>query len=210
MPDVYISRTKNINKFDANVLEQRHTHNPLVAYSYQPDSIHFETQDPGEKIILFLRQHPLTNLPWILVAIVMALAPMLLSFFPLLSFLPANLITAALLLWYLLVVAVVLEGFLYWFFNVYIVTDERIIDFDFYNLIYKEISEAKIDKIQDVTYKVGGVVRTLFNYGDVLIQTAGTIPNFDFAAVPNPSEVVRILQALRTEEEQEAIEGRVR
>ena len=52
-------------------------------------------------------------------------------------------------------------------FNVYIVTDERIIDIDFYNLIYKEVSDANIDKIQDVTYKMGGVVRTLFNYGDV-------------------------------------------
>lgn len=201
MPDIYVSKKQKT---------EGQAHNPLSAYCYKPESTFFETQDPEEKIILLLRQHPITNLPWILVAVLMAIAPSILNYFPLLSFLPANLIVVALLLWYLLTVAVVIQGFLFWFFNVYIVTDERIVDFDFYNLIYKEISEAKIDKIQDVTYKVGGVVRTVFNYGDVLIQTAGTIPNFDFEAVPNPSEVVRILQALRTEEEQEVIEGRVR
>ena len=103
-----------------------------------------------------------------------------------------------------------MESFLTWFFNVYIVTDERIIDIDFYNLIYKEVSDANIDKIQDVTYKMGGVIRTLFNYGDVMVQTASEVPNFEFLAVPKPDKVAKVLQDLRIEEQQEAIEGRVR
>ena len=70
--------------------------------------------------------------------------------------------------------------------------------------------DANIDKIQDVTYKMGGVIRTLFNYGDVMIQTASEVPNFDFLAVPYPDKVAKVLQDLRTEEQQEAIEGRVR
>ena len=106
--------------------------------------------------------------------------------------------------------AYILESFLTWFFNVYIVTDERIIDIDFYNLIYKEVSDANIDKIQDVTYKMGGVIRTLFNYGDVLIQTASEVPNFDFLAVPKPDMIARVLQDLRMEEQQELVEGRIR
>ena len=97
-----------------------------------------------------------------------------------------------------------------WYFNVNIVTDERIIDIDFYHLIYKDVTEAKIDKVQDVNYKTVGVLRTIFNMGDVLIQTASEIPNIDFTAIPKPDKVVKVLQDLRTEEEQEAIEGRVR
>jgi hypothetical protein len=57
---------------------------------------------------------------------------------------------------------------------------------------------------------MGGVVRTIFNYGDVLIQTASEVPNFEFLAVPKPDQVVKVLQDLRIEEQQEAIEGRVR
>ena len=138
------------------------------------------------------------------------MAPSILSVFPILDFLPANFQLVSVLGWYLITTAFVLESFLTWFFNVYLVTDERIIDIDFYNLIYKEVSDANIDKIQDVTYKMGGVVRTLFNYGDVLIQTASEVPNFEFLAVPMPDKVARVLQDLRIEEEQEKLEGRVR
>ena len=42
------------------------------------------------------------------------------------------------LVWYLISIAYFIESFLTWFFNVYFVTDERIIDVDFYNLIYKK------------------------------------------------------------------------
>lgn len=217
MPELYTSKPeKNIAQKDLNVRDparhrmRGHTHNPLAAYSYCPDKVRFETQDTEEKIILFLRRHPITNLPWILLTIILSFAPLVLSSFPLLSFLPANFQFVALLFWYLIVVAYVLESALTWFFNVYIVTDERIVDVDFLNLIYREITETKIDKIQDITHNIGGVVRTVFNYGDVLIQTAGTAQNIEFEAVPEPAEVTRIIQELRIEEEQEVIEGRVR
>jgi hypothetical protein len=78
------------------------------------------------------------------------------------------------MLWYLLVTAVVLGGFLRWYFDVFVVTDERIIDIDFNNLIYKNITSTKIDNIEDVTYNVSGAIQSLFNFGQVLIQTAGT------------------------------------
>lgn len=204
MPEIYTSETKKQHRLPG------HTHNPLAAYCFEPDNVTFESQEDGEKVVLFLRQHPIVNLPWIALAIILSLAPSVLSVFPLISFLPANFQLIALLFWYLIVAAFVLESALSWFFNIFIVTDERIIDVDFLNLIYREITEAKTDKIQDVTHSVGGVVRTVFNYGDVMIQTAGTSQNLEFERVPNPALVARIIQALRNQEEQEAIEGRVR
>ena len=116
----------------------------------------------------------------------------------------------AVIIWYLLTTIIIFERFLTWYFNVNIITDERIIDIDFNNLIYKEISDAKIDKVQDITYKMGGAIRTLFHYGDVYIQTAGTEPNFEFLAVPKPEQVVKILNQLREEEEKEFLDGRVK
>lgn len=215
MADVYIAqneklKTKSEKPKGSVHSAPGHTHNPLAAYCYKPDGVFFETQEQQEKVVLLLRQHPITNIPWILIAIALFLAPNFLGQFPLISFLPERFQTAAILLWYLIVLAYVFEKALAWFFNVYILTDERIIDVDFYDLIYRAVSDAKTSKVQDVTYKVGGVIGTLFNFGDVFIQTAGTLPNFDFLKVPNPEEVARILQELQTEEEVEALEGRVR
>ncbi|MCK4588457.1 PH domain-containing protein, partial [Candidatus Woesebacteria bacterium] len=187
-----------------------HSHSPLAAYCYFPDKVDFETRERKEKIVLLLRRHPITNVAWILIAILMIFAPLTLSFFPILSFLPSNFQFIAVLVWYLITTAFVLESFLTWFFNVNIITDERIVDIDFHNLIYKEVSDCKIDNIQDVTYKMGGVVRTIFNYGDIYIQTAAEVPAFEFLAVPKPSKVARVLQDLIIEEEKEKLEGRVR
>jgi uncharacterized membrane protein YdbT with pleckstrin-like domain len=223
MPDVFVAKKKSKKKTASRVkklskgkllvdkkLLREVSHNPLSAFCYRPKKVKFETQEPEEKIILLLRKHPITNVKWILTAALMMLAPLTLQTFPLLDFLPSNYQFVAIMGWYLITLAFVLESFLTWFFNVNIVTDERIIDIDFYNLIYKEVSDANIDKIQDVTYKMGGVVRTIFNYGDVIIQTASEMPNFDFLAVPKPDKVASILQELRIEEEVEKLEGRVR
>lgn len=158
---------------------------------------------------MLLRRHPITNLRWIFLAILMSLAPLLLASFPIIDFLPSNFRFVAILGWYMITLAFVFESFLSWFFNVNIVTDERIVDIDFVNLIYKEISDADIDKIQDVTVKVGGVAQTMFNYGDVYIQTASEKPRFEFLSVPKPEDVAKILQELRIEEKQEELEGRV-
>lgn len=211
MPDVFVSHKKEhpIKKVLYKDLPSQ-VHNPLSSIVYCPENMKFETMDNDEKVILFLRKHWITNLGWLLMAVLLFSSPSLVSLTSILDSIPPNFKFVFFLIWYLISIAYVLESFLTWFFNVYIVTDERIIDIDFYNLIYKEISDASIDKIQDVTLKMGGVVRVLFNYGDVFVQTASEVPNFEFLAVPYPDRVVKILQDLRIEEQQEAIEGRVR
>ena len=187
-----------------------HSHNPLSAYCYFPDNVEFIAKDSQEKVVLFLRRHPITNVPWIVVTVIMLFAPGVLSFFPIISFLPENFQLIAVIMWYLLTVAYAFESFLDWFFSVFIITDERIFDVDFLNLVYREISEANIDQIQDVTVIMGSVIRTMFNYGDVIIQTASEVPRIEFEAVPKPDLVAKVLRELRVEEEQEKIEGRVR
>jgi hypothetical protein len=187
-----------------------HSHNPVAAFNYYPDHAKFIAADAQEKIILILRRHPITNLKWILVALVMVMAPFMASFLPQINLLPAGYQLVGMMIWYLITMAFVIEEFLSWYFNVDIVTDERVFDVDFVNLIYREITDANIDQIQDVTVQVGGVIRTMFDYGNVLIQTAAEIPQIEFMAVPKPDIVAQILRELRVQEEIEKLEGRVR
>ena len=214
MPDVFNSKPKEAT---GHVLKKSlykdlptSGFNPLSSIMFCPENLKFETMDSEEKVVLFLRKHWITDIPWMLMTVIMFLVPALTSGLSLFSSVPQNFMFLFMLVWYLISIAYFIESFLTWFFNVYIVTDERIIDIDFFNLIYKEVSDANIDKIQDVTYKMGGVIRTLFNYGDVMVQTASEVPNFEFIAVPKPDKVAKVLQDLRIEEQQEAIEGRVR
>ena len=187
-----------------------HTHNPLSAYCLYPDGVSFFNEDPEEKIILLLRRHPMTNLSWITLVFLMIIAPAFFTIFPPFELLPSRFQIIITLIWYLVTASFALEGFLKWFFHVNIITDERIIEVDFLSLFYREMTDANIDQIQDVTPKVGGAIRTFFNFGDVDVQTAAAIPQITFEAVPEPDKVVKVLRELRIQEEVEHLEGRIR
>ncbi len=216
MPDVYTADEpkKKYKKMGHRALAKGdfpgHTNNPLAAFSFLPEKVNFVAADSKEKVVLLLRKHPITNLPWIITAILMAMAPILVSSLSVFEGIPLNIRLIASLFWYLITIAFILEEFLAWFFNVYLITDERVFDVDFVNLIYREITDANIDQIQDVTTRVGGVLPTVLNYGDVVIQTAAEIPQLEFTAVPRPDTVAQVLRELRVQEEIEKLEGRVR
>lgn len=172
--------------------------------------VHFETQEPEEEILMILRAHWITNLPWIFLVSALLWAPLLLRYFPLLLSFPSRFQLVFVVVWYLVWLMYIFEKFLSWFFNLTIITDERIVDVDFLNLTTKRVSDADIDKIQDVSFTHTGAVGTIFNFGDVLVQTAAEVPEFVFEKIPQPAQVANILQRLRTEEKIEALEGRIR
>ena len=184
-----------------------------------PKNLAVEVQDPNEEILLLTRRHILTNLGWVAVVIAMLLAPLLFGYFPMVELLPDRFQIMTVVLWYLVTLAITLEGFFNWYFDVFIVTDERIIDVDFKNLIYKNITTAKIDRIEDVTHSVSGAIPSFFNFGNVMIQTAGavvkmspqeTTPFLEIWNTPNPGKISKLINELILEEEREKIEGRVR
>jgi len=220
MPDIYVAPSADEPKRLETVAQARESHaavlgqkadnNPLASYRILPPDIRVEIQDRNEKILLLLRRHPVTNLPWILGTIVMILAPLLFAFFPPFQALPGRFQFMTTLLWYMLTTGMMLEGFLSWYFNVYIVTDERVIDVDFLSLIYKNISAAKIEQIEDITFQMGGALPSMLDYGNVFIQTAAEKTEFEFEKVPHPQKVAKFLNEMMLEEEQEKLEGRIR
>lgn len=160
----------------------------------------FESQTDQERLILLLRAHFITNVPWVIITVLLSLLPIVLGSIGILNGLaadlkiPARSIDGFVLIWYLIVFAFAFQSFLTWYFNIYILTDRRIIDFDFFQLLYKKISSAEVDKIEDVTTSMGGVAQVLFNYGDIHIQTAGTVTNFEFLKVANPAAVKKEIE----------------
>jgi hypothetical protein len=76
------------------------------------------------------------------------------------------------------------------------VTNERVIDIDFMFLLYKHFSEAELAKIQDISFTTSGITATVFNYGNVLVETAGELPNIEFEMVPHPQKIVETIRTL--------------
>ena len=177
---------------------------PLTAFAVNPSGVRFETQEAEEQVILFLRQHFIVNIPWIVLTAIFLFIPSVL--FPLvIRSLPAPLPITYLLIgtlsWYLVTAGFALVSFLHWFFNIYIVTNERVIDIDFQYLLFKRFSQAELERIQDISYTAGGIFATVFHYGNVYVQTAAERPEFEFHQVSRPNDVAQvIIEQIRHEE----------
>lgn len=173
----------------------------FTAFKEMPARVCFQTQEANEIILLFLRKSFITNIPWIFSAILFSLIPILfiyaiqISLAPL-SSLPPNDAMVLIIFYYIVLATIVFINFITWYFNVMLITTERVIEVNFTDLVYKNIAETKITLVQDVSYTQVGVIRAVFDYGDVLIQTAGALDNFDFKAVPRPAQVVQIIESL--------------
>lgn len=179
------------------------------SYLPKPVNFRFDNQEQSETVLMVLRQHPFTQVKRLSIGIIMALLPFFVSSVGLFNFLPGSYQMAIVIMWWVMTFGYFFSVFLTWFFSVYIITDERIIDVDFLSLIYKDVSSAKLDKIEDISAVTGGAVQSMFDYGTVSIQTAGSKIQLDFENVPHPAKVTKLLNELQLEEEREKMEGRV-
>ncbi len=106
-----------------------------------------------------------------------------------------------------LILLVWLYAFLVWidyFFDVWIITNERVINIEQKGLFVRSVSELKFSRIQDVTSEVSGMIPTILNFGDVKVQTASEEDYFLFRRVPDPYHVKDvIMERLRTERDDE-------
>jgi len=174
---------------------------PLTCYAISPDGVRFETQEDKEDIVLFLRQHIIVLFPSVFLTVLLTIAPLILVPF-LLRFLhlpvsiPPQYFVVGTVFWYVMTFGVSIMSFLRWYYNIYIVTDKRIVDIDFLHLLYKEFSEARLEKIQDLNFRSGGIFAAFFDYGDVFVETAGETPNIEFLSVPKPAKVVETISQL--------------
>lgn len=216
MPDIFIGGTehkeesekttrnsekkveiKSLVKADKENKRHHNTH-LIVSYCEKPETLTFADKLDDEETLLFLRRHFVTNVPWIIKAIALGIIPSLLILVNSLglvsiNFLPVNYMLLILVFYYFIIVGYIFVNYLTWFYNISIVTTLRIIDIDFSQIVFENVAATKLTQIEDVHYSQIGVIRSVFDYGDVILQTAGTLPNFDFLAVPHPEKVIKII-----------------
>jgi len=152
--------------------------------------LQFEGEESGEKVLFMVRPHPITNLGWLLVTLFLLLVPSvaiaILINLSINIFIPMTTIFLTILTWSLFVLGGAFLWLLHWFFNIYILTNRRVVDIDFTGLFHRRMAQAPLKNIEDVTFTKKGIFQNFFDYGDMHVQTAGTLPNFDFHSIPDP------------------------
>lgn len=90
-------------------------------------------------------------------------------------------------IYYSTLVSYAFINFLNWYFNIYLVTNHRVVHFQFKAFTGKAITETPLTKIEDISQRIIGVFPSIFHYGDIRVQTAATKSNFFFKNVPDPT-----------------------
>lgn len=81
--------------------------------------------------------------------------------------------------------------------NQLIVSDKNITQVLQIGLFDRKVSELSLGNVEDVTAQQRGILPTLFNYGVVIIETAGEQNNFTFRYCPNPNAYAKAISDAR-------------
>jgi membrane protein YdbS with pleckstrin-like domain len=170
----------------------------------------FDGKEDEEDVILVLHRHVVTLVAKITLIVFFAFLPFvfLVVFssvivkYNLISVYSFAWITYYLFLWFWLFYVITMYSLDNW-----VVTTKRVVDSLQTGFFNRRVAELQLDKIQDVSYKVQGLIPTFFNYGLVEIQTASKDNKFFFEQVPNPQRVKDVIMELIIEEEEETESG---
>lgn len=91
--------------------------------------------------------------------------------------------------------------------NQIIITDVNVTQVLQIGLFNRKVSELTMENIEDVTANQSGVFPTIFNYGTLVIETAGEQNNFTFKYCPNPNAYAKALQDARGEYQRKHMPG---
>lgn len=162
-----------------------------------------------EKIYLVIRRHWFIFFAKIIGHTLLILAPLVLfvvfvlmtgaanqGFEPLQKFPPA-LIFFFSALWMFFIWTDVFIVWTNFHLDTWILTNKRIIDVEQKGFFRREVSIFRMDRVQDITIEVNGLLASLLNFGNVHVQTAGIGQEFVIRGIPRPKEVKRVISNLQ-------------
>lgn len=94
--------------------------------------------------------------------------------------------------------AFIFTGITSWLYtsDVVFVTSEKIAQVSYIGLFNRRVTQLNIGKVEDVTVTQNGIIPHLFDFGTILVETAGETTNPSFKYTPKPNAHAQtILQA---------------
>jgi len=167
-------------------------------YKYFPD------RRPNEEVVMLLRRHWHSILRSFLLLVAEFFLPLItiFAFFSYTDFVFEKESPIGIMIilggsaYYLFIWLFFFSHWIDYYLDVWVVTNQRILNIEQEGLFSRTISELNIEMIQDVTSEMKGKLATILNFGNVYIQTAGEQRRFIFENIPEPRQVASKIIAL--------------
>lgn len=164
---------------------------------------HLPNEVPAEECRKVLRRHPITILGTIVGFGLLLSMPFAVEFYftmikPEIGFDPVYqpLLILMTSLVFLVCWVMLFLSYLDYYLDVWIVTTKRILNIEQTGLFARVVSEIRLHRVQDVTSSVKGFWATMFDYGQLDVQTAGEKLIISFEQIPHPTEVSKMVLEL--------------
>lgn len=155
---------------------------------------------PTETTTLRLRRHPIVFLKEILLFLFLMIVPPVVVYLANITDvrLPNNGIVPVLVIlgasiYYLYLTLFIFYNFFIFFLDRWVVTNKHIVNIEQHTMFHRTVAKLELERIQDVTVDMNGFLPTLFNYGNVYIQSAGEVERFVFEDIAAPSFVANTI-----------------
>lgn len=83
-----------------------------------------------------------------------------------------------------------------YYLDVWIITNKRLIDIEQKGFFNREVSTLNLEKIEDISVAVKGIIPTLLKYGQITVQTAAESREFMMRMAKDPIEIKNTLLRL--------------
>lgn len=130
---------------------------------------YFEDQYDDEAVVMVFRKHPVVMRKGLIIA----------SFALLLGVIPAavkpelgfGLFFGGLAAGFVLAFIIMFGYWIGWYFSVYIVTDQRLIQVSQKGLFHRSVVDIALNQITMINYEIAGFQETLLGFGTIVVQT---------------------------------------
>ncbi len=161
----------------------------------------FEGQNRNEKVYIMARRHWLTNTGWLINNFIYLIIPLIAAL--LLGVFNANLpelnrqvYAVIVLAYYSFIFTNIFKNFIDWYYDIYFVTNEKVMDVVFKPFASYQVEEISLTSIESVREKTPGVLASLFNFGNITITTEANDRNMVFPYISKPTKVRDIISDL--------------
>lgn len=162
--------------------------------------------EKDEEVLMMVRKHWFVIVTELLAVIVAAILPFIgLALYAALGdslatvgvdgAIAPSLITYLLAVWLLLCAFSAFTIWTHYYLDLWVITDRRIISVDQIHFFNRNVAIFRLERLQDIEFKVNGILATFMNFGTISAQTAGHHDhNFKATGMPNPRELQACIQ----------------
>lgn len=128
---------------------------------------YFDDQFDDEEVLLVFRRHPVVMRK----GLILGSIGLLLGTIPSLIKPEYAYFFGGLAAGFVLMIILFLPAWIGWYFSVFIVTDQRLIQVSQKGLFHKSVVDISLQQIKSLNYEIAGLQETLLGFGTILIQT---------------------------------------